>query len=313
MRNIVVHSPGMFTTVQDLGREGFGPLGVSASGAADAIALRLGNRLVGNPESAAGLEMTLVGGTFQFPDGTVLALTGSDFGATLDGVPVALWGSVEVRRGQTLQLAATRSGARCYLCVQGGVAVPPFLGSASTHALSGLGGLEGRALRKGDTLPIGEAAGRFRRCEVTRDAIERLSPKKVLRVTDGPQMGWFSEGARSELFSMTYSVAEESNRVGIRLQGPPLARLSGEEMITEGVSVGAVQVPPAGYPILVFVEQQTTGGYPKIANVIAADLHSVGQLRPRDEIRFEHVDMETARKLLLEQEKLLTSPESIRE
>lgn len=312
MRKILAQSPGMFTTVQDLGREGFGPLGVSTSGAADAIALRIGNRLVGNPESAAGLEMTLVGGTFQFPDGAVVALTGSDFGATLDGVAVALWVSVDVRRGQTLQLGATRSGARCYLCVQGGVVVPPFLGSASTHVLSGLGGLEGRALRKGDTLPIGEGGG-FRSCKVALDALERLSPKKVLCVTDGPQIGWFTEEARGEFVSRTYSVAEESNRVGIRLRGSPLARLSSDEMITEGVSLGAVQVPPAGHPIIVFVEQQTTGGYPKIANVIAADLHSVGQLRPRDEIRFETVDMETARKLFLEQEALLAASELIRE
>ena len=313
MRNIVGLSPGMFTTVQDLGREGFGPLGVSASGAADAIALRLGNRLVGNPESAAGLEMTLVGGTFQFPDGAVLALTGSDFGATLDGMFVALWASFEARPGQTLQLSATRNGARCYLCVRGGFLVPPFLGSSSTHALSGLGGWEGRALRKGDALPIGEASGRFRRCEVARDALERLAPKKVLRVTDGPQIGWFSEDAHSQFLSTTYSVAEESNRVGIRLHGPPVVRVSSEEMITEGVSLGAVQVPPAGQPIIVFVEQQTTGGYPKIANVIAADLHSVGQLRPRDEMRFERVDMGTARKLLREQEELLASPELMRE
>ena len=157
MSAILVQSPGPFTTVQDLGREGFGPLGVSPSGAADAISLRIGNRLVENPETAAGLEMTLVGGTFQFPEGAVLALAGSDFGATLDDVPVKLWTSFQARPGQTLRVGPTRGGARCYLCIQGAILVQPLLGSASTHVLTGLGGWQGRALRKGDRIARGHA------------------------------------------------------------------------------------------------------------------------------------------------------------
>ena len=156
MRVIEVLAPGLLTAVQDLGREGFGPMGVSPSGAADPIALRIGNRLVGNAESAAALEMTLLGGTFLFPEGALAALTGSDFGAALDGAELPPWTSFEVKPGQTLRLGPTRSGARCYLCTQGGIAVKPFLGSASTHLLSGLGGYEGRALRKGDVLNMGD-------------------------------------------------------------------------------------------------------------------------------------------------------------
>ena len=152
---IQVQTPGLLTTVQDLGREGFGPIGVSPSGAGDPISLRVGNGLVGNAERAAGLEMTLLGGTFLFPEGAILALAGSDFGATLDGATVDLWTPVEVQPGATLRVGPTRSGARCYLCVQGGIDVTPFLGSASTHILSGLGGFEGRPLRKGDVLHIG--------------------------------------------------------------------------------------------------------------------------------------------------------------
>src|SRR6266849_10208732 len=132
MRVIGVQASGLLTTVQDLGREGFGPLGVSPSGAADPVALRIGNRLVGNEEGAAGLEMTLHGGTFSFPMDAVVALTGSDVGATLDGNPVEMWTAFETRPGQVLRLGTTRSGARCYLCVQGGIAVQDFLGSAST-------------------------------------------------------------------------------------------------------------------------------------------------------------------------------------
>src|SRR5215469_5926360 len=138
MRTIHVEAPGLLTTVQDLGRPGYGTLGVSASGAADALALRLGNRLVGNPDTAPGLEMTLLGGAFGFSDRMVVALTGSDFGATLDSHAVPIWTTFDVAPGQKLQMGSTRSGARCYLSVQGGIAVKMCLGSASTHLLSGL-------------------------------------------------------------------------------------------------------------------------------------------------------------------------------
>ena len=307
MRLIHVQSPGLLTTVQDLGREGFGPLGVSPSGAADPISLRLGNRLVGNAENAAALEMTLLGGTFLFPEGAVIALTGSDFGATLDGAPLDVWTSVEAKPGQPLCVGSTRSGARCYLCAQGGIIVKPFLGSASTHLLSGLGGHQGRALRKGDVLQLAPANASFRKRAVAPRALEHLSPRKVLRATHGPQRDWFPAPSQRLFYESLYRVAEESNRMGLRLEGKPIAQGPGGEMITEGVSIGAVQITAAGLPIILFVEQQTTGGYAKIANVISADLHSLGQLRPRDEIRFEQVNWQTARALLLEQEKLLAS------
>jgi len=330
MSVIEVQAPGLFTTVQDLGREGFGLLGVSPSGAADAVSLRLGNRLAGNAEVAAALEMTLLGGTLAFPGGAVVALAGSDFGATLDGKPVEMWTTVDAKPGQVLRMGPTRSGARCYLCVRGGIEVKPFLGSASTHILSGLGGHEGRALRKGDVLNIGAAkmdgerrtgkhacstggAGTIVKRRLSARALELLTPRKGLRVTEGPQSDWFPEAAKKIFYESTYGVAEESNRMGIRLQGTALPANSSGEMISEGVALGAVQVPEGGQPIILFVEQQTTGGYPKIANVISADFHSLGQLRPRDEIRFERVEWETALGLLKEQEELFASEELILE
>jgi antagonist of KipI len=313
MSFIQVQEPGLLTTVQDLGRDGFGPLGVSPSGAADPISLRLGNRLVANPESAAGLEVTLLGGTFLFPEGAILALTGSDFVATLDGTVVDLWTSIDVRPGQTLRVGPARSGARCYLCVGGGIAVKPFLGSSSTHILSGLGGVEGRPLRKGDVLHVGSAIGSFRKRTVAPQARNYLSPRHILRVNPGPQSNWFSESSLSEFYRETYRVGEQSNRMGLRLEGIAVTQNSPGEMITEGVSLGAVQVTHGGLPIVLFVEQQTTGGYPKIANVISADLHRVGQLRPRAEIRFEQTTFEVARSLLMEQEKMLASEELILE
>ena len=307
MTQIQVQAPGLLTTVQDLGREGLGSLGVSPSGAADAISLRLGNRLVGNPEGAAGLEMTLLGGTFVFPQRAVIALTGSDFGPTLDGAAADLWTSIEVKPGQTLRIGSTRSGARCYLCVQGGIAVKPLLGSASTHLLSGLGGYQGRALLKGDVLQVAPTTAPFQKNTVAPRAVEQLAPRKILHVTPGPQSDSFPEASRRRFYAGTYRVAEDSNRMGLRLEGPAIPQDSSGEMITEGVSLGAIQITAGGLPIILFVEQQTTGGYAKIANVISADLHSLGQLRPRDEIRFQQVDWETARSLLMEQEKLLAS------
>lgn len=310
MSVIQVQSPGMFTTVQDLGRYGYGPLGVSPSGAADPIALRVGNLLVGNTESAAALEMTLLGGTFVFPDGGVIALAGSDFGAMIDTTPFAPWTACEVHEGSTLRLGATRSGARCYLCVRGGIAVKPLLGSASTHILTGLGGFEGRTLKKGDVLRIGEACGKPRTIEPLE--LAKLAPRKLLRATDGPQTDWFAHESLDLFYSVVYKVTEESNRMGLRLDGPALETPQSGQMISEGVSLGAIQVPAGGRPIVLFVEQQTTGGYPKIANIISADLASVGQLRPRDEIRFEHVNADTARALIREQEGLLLSGDLFR-
>lgn len=312
---IQVLEPGLLTTVQDLGREGYGPLGVSPSGAADKISLRMGNRLLANNQGAAGLEMTLLGGTFTFPEGAVVALAGSDFGATLDEKPAEMWRAHRVKAGQVLRLGPTRSGARCYLCVQGGIDVELFLGSASTHVLSGLGGHEGRALRKGDVLKIGtryvksmapwSASMPDREWALSPRTMEVLEPRKAICVTDGPQSSWFSEAAKRAFYESMYRMAEDSNRMGIRLEGAAIPAPAGGEMISEGVALGAIQVPEGGQPIILFVEQQTTGGYPKIANVISADFHRLGQLRPRDEIRFQRVEPLGARSMLAFQEMVL--------
>jgi len=291
----------MFTTVQDLGRYGYGPLGVSPSGAADPISLRIGNLLVGNPESAPALEMTLLGGKFVFPEGGLVALTGSDFGTS-----IPMYTATVIPPGGRLDVGPTRSGARCYLCVHGGIATKPLLGSASTHILTGLGGFDGRPLKKGDVLPVGPAH-EVRPKTIVPDALAKLQPRKVLRATIAPQTAWFSEDSVRLFYQSAWQVTEESNRMGLRLDGPELETPHHGHMISEGVSLGAIQIPAGGRPIILFVEQQTTGGYPKIANIVSADLSSVGQLRPRDQIRFEPVTPETARELIREQEELLRS------
>ena len=207
----------------------------------------------------------------------------------------------------------SRSGARAYLCIQGGIAVEPFLGSASTHVLSGVGGFEGRALRKGDRLELGTSSSPFDKRSISPKALESLQPRKAIRITDGPQSDWFGNSAWEIFCESTFRVTEQSNRMGIRLEGPSIRPDTSREMITEGVSLGAIQVPPSGQPIILFVEQQTTGGYPKIANVISADRHSIGQLRPRDAIRFERIEVREARTLLFQQEALLASKELLQE
>jgi antagonist of KipI len=291
MNRIRVLSPGLQTTVQDMGRFGWAHYGVSASGAADALALRAANLLVGNAENAAALEMTLVGGTFEFEQAATVAATGSDFSGEMPH-----WTAFEVRGGQTLRFGATRSGARAYLAVRGGLAVPLTMGSASVHVMSGVGG---RPVRAGDVLEIGDAAtGRPR----PGAALPPFAFSGPLRVTAGPQ----AEGFGEELYASAYTVSEESNRMGLRLRGPAIPSPAGG-MLTEGTPLGAVQVPPDGQPIILFVEHQTTGGYPKPANVISADFWRLGQLRPRDPVLFELVSMEQAIELLRQQERWLYS------
>src|SRR5579883_3189007 len=264
MSRVRVVSPGMLTTVQDIGRFGWAHFGVSASGAADPLALRAANLLAGNAENAPALEMTLMGGAFEFESAATVAITGSDFGS---GLP--LWTAVEVQAGQTLRFGATRSGARSYLAVRGGFDVPRSMGSASVHVMTGVGG---RPLRAGDVLTIGNAAtGRSR-----AGSPPPFNMTGPLRVTEGPQTERFA----GELYRDAYTVSEESNRMGLRLRGPAIPSPAGG-MLTEGTPLGAVQVPPDGQPIILFVEHQTTGGYPKPANVISADFWRLGQLRPR--------------------------------
>jgi len=243
------------------------------------------------------------------------ALAGSDFHAQLDGSIVPLWQSFYVKPGQTLRMGGTSpgSGARCYLAIEGGLQLPKLLGSASTHLLSSIGGREGRALKRGDLLQVNVPQIDLQKAtdkglqQVAEEFVRSISGHKKLRITVGPQHDWFAEAALAELCGKDYMVSESSNRSGLRLTGTPIALVRTEQMLTEGISLGAIQIPPDGQPIIVFVEQQTTGGYPKIANVILADIHRVGQLRPRDQVQFEVVSPEKALSLFRHQEEQLQS------
>lgn len=306
---IRVLNQGYLTTVQDRGRRGSAHIGVPQAGAADSVALRLGNRLVGNGDDAAALETTLVGGAFELDDERVVAVSGAACAFSVDAHPVPMWTSLKVSPRQVLSLGPLKQGARSYLCIAGGIDVPPLLGSRSTQLSAGFGGFLGRALRKGDMLPTGTApaSDNWMPSRVDPDMLSALYADVAIRITEGPQIGDFLGEAAASLGAASFSVREESNRVGLRLSGPTLPWKEEIEMLTEGVSVGAVQVPRDGNPILLFVEHPTTGGYPKIANVISADLHRVGQLRPRDTVRFEWIAFERAVDLLRKQEAMLST------
>jgi antagonist of KipI len=300
-------SPGFQTTVQDLGRYGFAHLGVSPAGAADNFALRLGNMLVGNENNEPALEMTLIGGVFEFEAKSIVAITGADCQPTIDGEAIPLWASISIRAGQTLRCQAMKNGARSYLCLRGGIQVEKIMGSAATHLQTGIGGWQGRALKKGDALPIRQSLQQenYRPLTIKKDVLEYFENKSTIRVTRGPQADYFSSASLVIFSSTTYNISEASNRVGLRLNGAALVREKHEELITEGISCGAVQVPSDGQPIILFVEHPTTGGYPKIANVISADFCRLGQLRPRDEVRFQFVSFDEAVELLRRQQRLL--------
>ena len=312
--SLSVLSPGFLSSVQDLGRFHCAHWGISPAGAADPIALRLGNSLLGNPPGAPAVEMTLTGGSFRFDSDLSIAITGSDFDPTLDGSAVPMWQTILVRAGQVLRCGPTKSGARCYLCVSGGIEVPPLLSSSSTHVLNSLGGFDGRPLSAGDVLRCGpcELPARVNCSAVKESALRSLYRAGPFRITPGLQIDLFSKEARTLFSSAVYLVKEDSNRMGLRLSGPPLDRGTAKEMTTEGVSLGDIQVPPDGQPIILFVESPTTGGYPKIANVVLPDIHRLGQCRPRDTLSFQFVALEEARSLLTEQERLLAADQSLR-
>lgn len=307
MAVIKVIKPGFQTTVQDLGRIGYSHFGISLSGAADQVALRIGNMLVGNDQNATALELTLVGGEFEFQESTQISITGSNFQPRHDNKEVPMWTTLNVKAGQILSFQNTLDGARCYLCISGGFAVPKILGSASTHLLTSLGGLNGRPLIKGDSLTYDSSRNiNENYYRLKKEVINKLYCNKEVYVTKGPQINCFSYDSINIFTSSYFIIREDSNRMGLRLTGPKIERLKQDDIITEGVSLGAIQISYDAQPIILFVEHQTTGGYPKIANVISADHHRLGQLKPRDEIKFSFVSIDEAYKLRKEIETLVS-------
>ena len=303
-----IQTPGMHTTVQDLGRTGFQRFGVPVAGAADPTALRVANILVGNREGAAALEVTAIGPKATFLSDTVIAITGADLGALIDGQPVPRWRSVPVASGSTLEFTGPSDGMRAYLALTGGIVVPVVMGSRSTYVLGGIGGLEGRPLVSGDVLKsllIANASG-FRAEEMPEDIEPPVyGNEHELRVVLGPQKDAFTDVGVSTFLSSQYTVTADSDRMGCRLEGPVIEHVSSPDILSDANAFGSIQVPGIGQPIILLADRGTTGGYPKVATVISPDVGLVAQAMVGDTVRFAAVTVAEAYEILREQEQMI--------
>lgn len=281
---LTVLDPGPLATVQDRGRTGYAGIGVPRSGAADAAAADLANRLVGNLDAAAVVEATAGGLRVRAERALLVAVTGAPAPVTVDGRPAPFGAPFPLGAGGGLGLGTPPVGLRTYLAVRGGIDVPPVLGSRSTDTLSGLGPAP---LKAGDRLPVGDLRGEEPFVDVA--PLRPPSPAPVLRVLPGPRRDWLAPAAWTDLTTRPWTVTANSNRVGLRLDGPRLTRAREDELPSEGLVPGAVQVPPDGAPVLFLADHPVTGGYPVLAVVTTADLPAAAQLRPGDTLTFRPV------------------------
>ncbi|GKV54948.1 KipI antagonist [Sporosarcina sp. NCCP-2222] len=316
---ITVRKAGLSDTIQDLGRFGYQKYGVVTSGAMDAFAHRVANLLVGNEETEGTLEMTLVGPCLYFEEHAVIALCGGDMSASIDGKPIPMWKPVFIQKGTELKMGPAIAGCRVYLAVAGGFEVPNVMGSYATYLKAGIGGCEGRVLKKGDRLPIkarkGQAEQIFSRlvCDkyciqstdwtITSNVRPALADQYEIRVIKGRQYSLFSEESRRLFETEGFAVSSQSDRMGYRLAGPSLHLEEEQELISEAVSFGSIQVPADGNPIILMADRQTTGGYPKIGQVASVDLSLVAQARPGNYLTFREISLDKAQELYLRREK----------
>ncbi|MFS0644368.1 biotin-dependent carboxyltransferase family protein [Siminovitchia sp. 179-K 8D1 HS] len=317
---IKVLRPGLMTTVQDLGRTGYQKYGVITSGAMDSLAHRIANLLVGNNETEAALEITLIGPAIQFEEDALIAITGGDLSPAVDGKQVRSWRPVFVKKGTRLDFKYAVKGCRAYLAVAGGIDVPIVMGSKSTYLRAAVGGYKGRALQAGDSLLFGPCSTISKKimehlsgqcqnkpfAESSWAAAEGLYPSlenhKPIRTMKGPQFYWFQTASQADLFEKPFSVTTESDRMGYRLKGPSLHLKETKEMVSEAINTGSIQVPPDGNPIILLADRQSVGGYPKIGQIASADLPLIAQTKPGETISFEEISLEEAQELSLEME-----------
>ncbi|UCH21032.1 MAG: biotin-dependent carboxyltransferase family protein [Deltaproteobacteria bacterium] len=300
-----VLTPGAFTTVQDRGRYGFQQMGIPVSGVLDAFAFRAANMLVGNPETSAVLEITVMGPRLEILNKADVAITGAEMGMTLNDQPMEGWKSISANSGDILDIHQVKSGCRAYLAVSGGIDVPVVLGSRSTYVGGKLGGYLGRPLKAGDVIQSVEAKPLSATRKFPSDLIPKHPPEILIRAIPGPQDDFFQDGLET-LFQSDFMVSAKADRMGYRLQGPNIKLREGmpKSIISEPTMPGGVQIPADEQPIILLVEQ-TVGGYTKIVTVISTDLPKVAQATPGDTIRFEKVTLETAHSLYRERQKLL--------
>ena len=311
----VLHA-GMFTTVQDLGRSHYQQYGVPVGGAMDKNALRMINMLVGNEENEAGLEITIMGPKLLIKKTTLLAIGGADMEPLLNGERIPLWRPILAEEGSMLCLGKAKSGCRAYVTFAGGINIDRTMGSKSTYIRAALGGIEGRMLKKGDYFQIGtgaEVGSRFiqnlqeekrikTKWAICNNALPKYKKHPILRVITDFEYDQFTEESIKSFFSKEYKVSNYADRMGYRLDGDVLNRVEEIEILSSPVTFGTIQVPNGGQPIILMADRQTTGGYPRIGNVISVDLPLLAQLKPGDYVTFEKITMEEAAHLYIKQE-----------
>jgi len=300
-----VLTAGMFTTVQDLGRFGYQDIGIPVAGALDPIGLRMANALVGNPPNAGALEIRIVGPTFRVAAGSVrVALVGTETPFQIIGAgtrPIVAGRSMRLRRDQVFQIGAVPDTSCCYLAVEGGFDLPASFGSLSTYARGGFGGFEGRPLREGDQLPLINDEAPVRP-ELALPDTSCVDTKDPIRVVLGPQENYFTADGIRTFFESEFTISPNADRMGLRLDGPTLEHSIGYNIVSDGIATGAIQVPGTGKPIILLADHQTTGGYPKIATVISADLPRLGRMRPGRKLKFSAVSVADAEQIRRTQE-----------
>lgn len=286
---------GFITTIQDKGRTGYQEFGVPAAGVMDTLSFKKANILVGNDENEAVLEVTLMGPMFTFTSDNIIAVTGGNLGAKLNGKDIPMYQAVLAKKGDTVSFMGIKSGSRAYVAFAGGLDVPAVMGSKSTHLKSNLGGFKGRKLGPGDE--IGFSAPKTSLPNMAKRVLpadDFSASACTLRVILGPQDDCFTEAGIKTFLSSTYTLTNEADRMGLRFEGETIEHKNGGDIITDGISFGAVQVPSHGQPIVMMADHQTTGGYTKIAGVISADLPKAAQLKPGCKVNFKAVSVEEA-------------------
>ena len=304
--HLIIREPGFMTSVQDAGRFGYLNQGVPVSGPVDPIALRLANRLVGNDEKTAGLEIGFFGPVLEIAaDSVRLALAGGPAAITVDGEPRPANAAFVARRGQLVRFGPVSGATVAVIAIAGGFDLPLVMGSLSTYGRAGFGGLEGRNLKEGDRLPLtADSGGKGALLAVSREV--SVYGEGPIRVVLGPQEGHFTEAALATFLSEPYRIGQDADRMGLRLEGSVLEHNEkGYNIASDGIAAGAIQVPGNGLPIILMVDHQSAGGYPKIATVASADLPRLGRLMPGSMIRFTDITVKEAEKLRRDQEKAL--------
>ena len=295
--SVKVVIPGPLTTVQDAGRYGYMNSGIGTSGVMDEVSYKKANYLVGNENGEAVLEVTLFGGTMEFTEDAVIAVTGAAMDVKINEEPIEMYRACQVKAGDVLSLGMVTVGCRIYVAFAGGVDVPVVLGSRSTNLKCKMGGYEGRALAAGDIFEIGKNGRTY---EALKDRIAKpdvyTSPITV-RVIEGPQEEYFTEAGKKTFYNETYTISDQSDRMGYRMEGAPIESVNGTDIISDGIALGSIQVPTNGKPIILLADRQTTGGYAKIATVCSFDIPKLVQGKPGDQVRFQKISLDEAAKI----------------